>query len=74
MTVTSITMTLEEAQTTASKMDALQKSNRDLLKALERQVNNMAFVVTRTALYSWGDKFKRELKEDRRVLKNAEKI
>lgn len=40
----------------------------EMRSALERQCDNMAFIVNHASLYGWHDKFVRELEEDRRAL------
>lgn len=42
-----------------------------LVKALERQCDNMSFVVNNADLHGFYDKFKDELEEDRAALKSA---
>lgn len=43
----------------------------ELVKALERQCDNMSFVVNNADLHGFYDKFKDELEEDRAALKSA---
>lgn len=69
------TATCEAARTAAwEAFDALrapqsQSSERDLARALERQCDNMAFLLNHTSLSdAWFLKFDRELKEDRAFL------
>jgi hypothetical protein len=40
----------------------------ELVEALRRQTDNMAFVLNRVDLQAWGDKFEQELTEDRGLL------
>ena len=42
----------------------------ELRKALERQCDNMSFVLNRVELHAWADKFSTEIAEDRALLAN----
>lgn len=43
-----------------------------LAKALDRQCDNMAFIVNHVSLHAWYDKFKNELEQDRPALSRSE--
>jgi len=46
----------------------------DLIEALDRQCDNMAFVLNHMSVPGqWNDKFTEELEADRKILKKGEK-
>lgn len=60
----------EEAQGYNSLVTTLRAGNKRLKEALERQCDNMAFVVNHAELPPWAfNNFRRHLEEDRAVLK-----
>lgn len=52
----------------ASLITTLTAERDALAKALDRQCDNMAFVVNHVSLHAWYDKFKNELEQDRATL------
>lgn len=57
---------LDEVISCSSKM--VQDEIERLRKALDRQCDNMAFILNHAETYHWFNKFDRELQEDRKVL------
>ena len=64
---------IEEAtQRVESQLESMGNTIRELLEALERQCDNMAFVLSHAPMPDqWYDKFSEELVQDRGAIKRA---
>jgi hypothetical protein len=58
----------KRADEAAAHIEALAERVRELEGALERQTDNMAFVLNRVDLRAWGDRFEQQMTEDRQLL------
>ena len=66
------TMTTADALEALAALDAADARVAELEAALQRQCDNMAFILNRVDLHNWHDKFERELAEDRAALEGRQ--